>query len=59
MKACICCGALTSGSIGAAGLRWPNVCQPCKDVADSALRAQCIAVARITQELIAARRALS
>jgi hypothetical protein len=37
MKNCILCGKQTSGSIGAAGLRWSMICQPCKDKEDKAL----------------------
>lgn len=40
MKPCILCGTLTPGSIGAAGLRWSSICQPCKDAEDAALFAQ-------------------
>ena len=38
MKNCILCGTPTTGSIGAAGMRWSFICQPCKDVEDEALR---------------------
>ena len=38
MKTCILCGIPTTGSIGAAGLRWSFICQPCKDVEDELLR---------------------
>ena len=38
MKTCILCSKLTTGSIGAAGLRWSFICQPCKDVEDELLR---------------------
>lgn len=31
------CGKETNGSIGAAGIKWPNICQPCKDKEDKAL----------------------
>jgi len=37
MKNCILCGAPTMGSVGAAGLRWSFICQPCKDSEDAAL----------------------
>lgn len=40
MRKCQCCGIETSGSTGAAGIFWPNVCQECKDRADNALKAQ-------------------
>jgi hypothetical protein len=51
VRHCLECGAVTRGSIGAAGIRWRSVCQPCKDAADSALagsvRALAWAAARI------------
>ncbi len=34
---CILCGDETFGSIGAAGLTWRNICQPCKNSEDAAL----------------------
>ena len=37
-KTCILCGTATVGSIGAAGMRWSFICQPCKDSEDEALR---------------------
>jgi hypothetical protein len=37
MKKCILCGIDTEGSVGAAGICWPMICQKCKDQEDSAL----------------------
>ena len=37
MRKCILCGVETKGSIGAAGIKWPNICQTCKDREDKAL----------------------
>lgn len=37
MTNCILCGKPTTGSVGAAGLRWHMICQPCKDEEDNAL----------------------
>lgn len=37
LRYCKLCGCLTTGSVGAAGLRWPFLCQPCKDREDGAL----------------------
>lgn len=37
MATCILCGKETQGSVGAAGLRWKRICQPCKDAEDAAL----------------------
>ena len=34
MRPCIECGMETAGSIGAAGIKWTGLCQPCKDKAD-------------------------
>jgi len=34
---CLICGKDTEGSIGAAGIKWPNICQSCKDQEDKAL----------------------
>ena len=38
MRTCILCGCKTEVSIGAAGLKWKNLCQPCKDEEDGALK---------------------
>lgn len=40
MRDCILCGKPTTGSVGAAGLQWPMICQPCKDKEDQALAAR-------------------
>lgn len=45
MRDCIECGTPTEGSIGAAGLRWNMLCQPCKDKADIALQGSIAAIA--------------
>jgi hypothetical protein len=37
-RRCLECGAITTGSIGQAGIFWPCLCQSCKDRADGALR---------------------
>lgn len=37
IRTCRLCGKPTMGSIGAAGLRWKTICQPCKDSEDKAL----------------------
>jgi len=37
LKHCKLCGCLTTGAVGATGLRWPFLCQPCKDREDGAL----------------------
>lgn len=37
MTICELCEKPTTGSIGAAGLHWKNICQSCKDKEDNAL----------------------
>jgi len=37
MLNCKLCGVKTKGSTGAAGIKWPFICQPCKDKEDQAL----------------------
>ena len=37
MRHCMLCGKLSNGSVGAAGLKWSMICQPCKDIEDQAL----------------------
>ena len=39
-KPCILCGTPTTGSVGAAGIHWKNICQTCKDAEDRALEAR-------------------
>ena len=34
---CLLCGEATTGSIGKAGIYWPNICQACKDREDQYL----------------------
>jgi major membrane immunogen (membrane-anchored lipoprotein) len=34
MRNCIICKKETQGSIGAAGIKWACICQPCKDETD-------------------------
>lgn len=34
---CRLCGEETTGSTGAAGIRWPSICQRCKDAEDAAI----------------------
>lgn len=36
MKKCKLCGQGTTGSVGAAGIRWSFICQPCKNAEDRA-----------------------
>lgn len=39
-KNCILCGKETEGSIGAAGIKWSCICQPCKDQEDAIVLGQ-------------------
>jgi hypothetical protein len=48
---CLLCGKPTTGSVGAAGIKWPNVCQPCKDEEDAALLSRVRAMRRITDSV--------
>ena len=57
MKTCILCGDLTTGSIGAAGMRWSYICQPCKDIEDEALRLRIVGQARALDNIFHALRA--
>jgi hypothetical protein len=34
---CMLCGCYTNGSVGAAGIKWNTICQPCKDTEDAIL----------------------
>lgn len=34
---CALCNQPTTGSVGAAGIKWAAICQPCKDREDRAL----------------------
>jgi len=47
MKLCMLCGNPTEGSIGAAGIPWSFICQPCKDEEDQALARQLQAQTKI------------
>lgn len=49
MRPCILCKEPTTGSVGAAGLRWPMICQPCKDKEDAAALSGSKAIARAAQ----------
>lgn len=46
VRRCVECGCRTIGSIGAAGIYWPMLCQSCKDFADgmALTAARCAAV---------------
>ncbi len=39
-RECIICHQQTTGSIGAAGIRWVMICQPCKNREDAAIDAR-------------------
>jgi len=46
---CMLCTKPTTGSIGAAGIRWSMICQPCKDAEDKAAEAMSIASIKATR----------
>lgn len=50
------CGSRTSGSVGAAGIRWSNVCQSCKDLADGQLARRLHHTAKLVDKLAGAMR---
>lgn len=56
MRQCILnhpgCEGLTAGSVGAAGLAWPMICQNCKDVEDFTLRVSLEAKARAMDTIL-------
>lgn len=54
MKKCMLCGQMTSGSVGAAGIRWSIICQPCKDREDDLLMARVKAEAKALDKLVEA-----
>lgn len=52
MKLCMLCGNPTEGSIGAAGIPWSFICQPCKDDEDKALAQQIQAQAKVMDSVM-------
>jgi hypothetical protein len=44
MNICKVCGKQTYGSVGAAGMKWQNICQSCKDEQDNALLAHATSI---------------
>lgn len=44
IQPCKLCNKPTTGSIGAAGNKWPSICQPCKDAEDAAAISVCVHV---------------
>lgn len=52
MKHCILCNKETEGSIGAAGIKWSMICQPCKDIEDRVVLAQLTGMAKITEAIL-------
>lgn len=56
MKRCILnhpgCEGLTSGSVGAAGIRWGSICQPCKDLEDRAVADSLMAQSRQMDQIM-------
>lgn len=52
-RPCVECGTPTTGSVGAAGIRWPMLCQKCKDHADAAALLSAKRHARIAEAVFA------
>ena len=52
MKLCMLCGVPTEGSIGAAGIKWTMLCQPCKDEEDGALSKTLAANAKVVKSMM-------
>lgn len=52
MKLCMLCGNPTNGSVGAAGIHWSFICQPCKDDEDKALSDSLKLQAKVTDAVI-------
>jgi len=52
MKSCLICNDPTNGSIGAAGIDWPAICQNCKDTEDAALSRRIEKQARVTDRIL-------
>lgn len=50
-RPCVECGAMTTGSTGAAGIFWPMLCQQCKDTADAAELLKAKRTARIADAI--------
>ena len=38
VRRCVLCGISTKGSVGAAGIHWSFLCQPCKDKEDGMMK---------------------
>ncbi len=54
MKKCILCGNETFGSVGAAGIKWAVICQPCKNAEDKALDDRLSYEAKVYDKVISA-----
>jgi len=52
MRACILCKKLTEGSVGAAGIKWSNICQSCKDKEDEALNERIAIQAKVMAKFL-------
>ena len=52
MAKCILCHKETNGSVGAAGIKWSMICQPCKDIEDNALLNRIKGEGKICEELL-------
>ena len=52
MKKCILCNKETEGSIGAAGIRWPFLCQECKDKEDKILSDRIVGMSKVLKTIL-------
>lgn len=48
---CQHCRKNEGGSVGATGLRWETICQPCKDAIDRGTLAQAVALCEVGRAL--------
>ena len=54
MKPCILCSKPTTGSVGAAGMKWTRICPACKKSEDKALEARVLATAQTMDAIFGA-----
>jgi hypothetical protein len=52
MKECCVCGQLTESAVGAAGIKWKNICQECKDREDKELAKQVSLTKRVIDKIV-------
>lgn len=52
-RPCALCDEPTTGSVGAAGIKWAAICQPCKDREDRALSGRVEAMGELSDRVFA------